>query len=113
MALKRVVVRGPSMLPVLSDGQKLLVHMGAYRRRAPRRGEVVLVQHPEHTFKIVKRVVAVPGETYAGRRLAEDEYVVRGDNRGASTDGRRFGPLPRDALLGRVLFSYRPLRRVR
>lgn len=113
MALKRIIVRGPSMLPVLSDGQRLLVRMGAYRRREPRRGDVVVVQHPEHTFKIVKRVVAVPGETYAGQKLTDDEYIVLGDNRAASTDGGHFGPLPRSALLGRVLFSYRPLRRVR
>lgn len=111
--LKRVQVAGPSMRPTLREGQRLVVWTRAYRRRDPRPGEVVVVEHPERPLRLVKRVVAVPGEEYAGRRLGDDEFLVRGDNRDATTDGLHFGPLPRDRFVGKVLFSYRPLGRVR
>jgi signal peptidase I len=47
-------------------------------------------------------------------RLGDDQYLVLGDHRAASTDGRDFGPVPGDALTARVRFSYWPrLGRVR
>ncbi len=111
--LKRVEVHGRSMHPTLREGQRLLVWTRAYRRRDPRRGDVVVVTHPQRPLKLVKRVVAGPGDDYEGRTLGPDEFLVRGDNRSATTDGVHFGPLPRDRFVGKVLFSYRPPRRVR
>jgi signal peptidase I len=87
---------------------------------------------------VVKRVVGLPGERVrlvAGRlevdgrqvpepylgatpagdldlRLGEDQYLVLGDHRAASTDGRDFGPVPAVALAGRVRFAYWPPRRL-
>jgi signal peptidase I len=46
-------------------------------------------------------------------RLGPAEYLVLGDHRVASTDGRDFGPVGADALLGRVRFAYWPPRRLR
>ncbi len=45
-------------------------------------------------------------------RLGEDQYLVLGDHRAASTDGRDFGPVPATALTGRVRFAYWPPRRL-
>jgi inner membrane protease subunit 1 len=43
------------------------------------------------------------------RSLAPDARVdVRGDNEAASTDSRHFGPVPRRAVRGRVLYRYGP-----
>ena len=42
------------------------------------------------------------GPDLAGTRVPEDHYLVLGDNRGNSSDGRFFGWVARDAILGRV-----------
>jgi signal peptidase I len=89
-------------------------------------------------LEVVKRVVGLPGERVrldGGRlevdgrvlhepyldggggdrldlRLGPAEYLVLGDNRAASSDGRDFGPVPGDAFVGRVRFAYWPPRRL-
>jgi signal peptidase I len=89
----------------------------------------------------VKRLVALPGETVSasggkvfvnGEQLEEpylrqghrftsdfgpvtlrtDEYWMMGDNRDMSCDSRRWGPVPRERLIGPVFFVYWPLGRI-
>jgi signal peptidase I len=57
--------------------------------------------------------LAGPGVGELDLRLGPAEYLVLGDHRAASTDGRDFGPVGADALLGRVVFAYWPPRRLR
>ncbi|HET7516760.1 MAG TPA: signal peptidase I [Actinomycetes bacterium] len=95
---------------------------------------------PSGGVEVVKRVIGLPGERVrlAGGGLEVDgaavpepylagpatagaldvelgpaEYLVLGDHRAASTDGRDFGPVGADALVGRVRFVYWPPRRLR
>ena len=100
----RVEVSGPSMEPTLSDGDWLI----ATRARSIRRGDVVVVRHPDGRVDLVKRVSAMPGETIDGLTLGPAEYLVVGDNPAASTDGRSFGPVGRTAIEGVVRFRYSP-----
>jgi signal peptidase I len=41
--------------------------------------------------------------------LKENEYFVLGDNRVASSDSRRWGPVPKQDIIGRVFFRVWPL----
>ena len=85
------------MYPALRDGDVVSVDLRAYEDAAPVPGDVVLASHPfKPGVRMLKRVVA----------LTEDgRFVVHGDDPLESSDSRGFGPLPRAAILGRVLLS--------
>jgi signal peptidase I len=137
--LEPMLVSGGSMRPTLDPGQRIAV---APLVRPPARGDLVVVARPRSTgdLEVVKRVVGLPGERVrlaAGRlevdgapvpepylagpptsaelemELGPAQYLVLGDHRAASTDGRDFGPVGADALLGLVRFAYWPPRRLR
>jgi len=121
-----VWVSGHSMEPALHDGD-LRVALRAWASHAPRRGEVWVVEGPQGPS--VKRVLGLPGETVSwqgpdlwidGQRLEEPwvlhpersgegrvtcgpGYLVLGDHRPQSQDGRGWGALPTGALRGRIL----------
>lgn len=96
----RVIVTGSSMAPAFLPGDCLLIAYGARRVRP---GTVVVVRRPDRL--LVKRVAALSGG---------GEFVtVLGDNRDASTDSARFGPVPRSDVVAVVLLRYRRARRGR
>jgi signal peptidase I len=59
--------------------------------------------------------VTEPGKYTENRTftLNADEYFVVGDNRPFSSDGRAWGPLPKNLIVGRALFSYWPVESIR
>ncbi len=92
---RRVVVTGPSMLPGLADGDRLVV----VPTRRLRPGDVVAVADPRRSDRLlVKRIY----------RLDGDRVELRGDNESASTDSRAFGPVPRSSIVGRAVYRYQP-----
>jgi len=96
LGLRRVAVFGSSMRPTLLPGDHLLV----LRRHRPRVGDLVVVRSPSGR-EVVKRLTAISA---AG-------VEVVGDNLDASTDSRTWGPLPKRALRGRVVYRYAPAQR--
>ena len=130
------IVYGQSMEPNLHPNQRLIVDKLSYRLHSPQRDDIVVVDLPDMEEMLVKRIVALPGETVEVRRgvvyvngVASGEpyphdltpydmpprtlgplaYFVMGDNRGNSNDSRTFGPVTRDEIVGRVWLRYWPL----
>jgi len=44
--------------------------------------------------------------------LPQGEYLLMGDNRPHSRDGRFFGPTPKESIVGRAIFRYWPVNRL-
>ncbi len=99
-----VEVAGSSMAPAVNPGDWLVATRGG----AIHRGSVVVLGDPRGGRDLVKRVTGVPGDVVDGRTLASAEFMVVGDNHEASTDGRTFGPVGREAIEGVVRLRYWP-----
>lgn len=121
-----VRVSGHSMEPALADGD-LRWALRTWVGHVPRRGEIWVVAGPHGSS--VKRVLGLPGDSVAwrgpdlsinGQRLEEtwvvhperggegrhecgSGYLVLGDNRPQSQDGRTWGAVPLKAMRGRIL----------
>ena len=122
------------MEPAIVEGAWVISSRLGFRRRAPVRFDVVRFEDPGvDGHWILKRIVGLPGEEVVlragelfvdGRAVVDtyahyvqspsdkfewwprnDEYVVLGDNRLFSTDSRKFGPVKRSAIRGRVKIS--------
>jgi len=92
------------MAPTLLAGEFVVVDRHAYRNASPSVGDIVLAPDPREPQRmLVKRVIEC--DPAAGAWL-------EGDNPGASTDSRHFGPLPADGIMGRVRWRYWPVRRI-
>lgn len=131
-------VNGRSMQPNFYTGERVLVFRAAYDFSRPQPGQVIVFDPPIHSpDDFIKRVVAVGpatvsiqgGQVYVNDVLQPDDYVsppyrgwdshstiivpagdvyVMGDHRNASTDSRDFGPVPEDAIAGRVVALWWP-----
>jgi len=130
-------VYGSSMEPNLHTDQRLVVEKVSYRFHDPQRGDVVVIRMPERGPELlIKRIIALPGETieirngqvlingnaidepyltqptrgsYGPTTISEGYVFVMGDNRGASNDSRVFGPVELEQVVGRAWVSYWPL----
>ncbi|MGI6542570.1 MAG: signal peptidase I [Limnochordia bacterium] len=135
-------VEGPSMLPTLHTGERLLIDKVTYRLRTPRRGEVIVFRYPADPEQyFIKRVIGLPGDTvvirggkvYVNDQCLEEDYVtspilgefgpymvpeqsyfVLGDNRNNSEDSRseRVGYVSDELIIGRAIWRYWPITRV-
>lgn len=124
-----------SMAPTLQPGDVVLVT--PYRLGEPATGDVVVFRNPGSDELLIKRVVATSGEMVEGQEghlivgghariepyvapgaateavpsqlIPAGSYFVMGDNRTDSLDSRRFGPIPRELIIGRarlVIWSF-------
>lgn len=132
------VVYGQSMQPNLQPSERLVIEKVSYYFDIPQRGDIVVLDIPQMSELLIKRVVGLPGEsveirrgavlidgqiipqpfallpggtTYGPITLGPDSYFVMGDNRNNSNDSRAFGPVSRSAIVGRAWMRYWPLSR--
>ena len=130
--VEAVRVRSDSMSPSYQAADVVVVDKITYRFRDPRIDEVVVTEDPRTGQTIVKRVVAVGGDSIGiddGRLVRngqvvfdatvdndnmdgyfhgpvvvpEGEVFLLGDNRDTSLDSRSFGTVPVDDVQGRVV----------
>jgi signal peptidase I len=125
-----VRAHGISMMPTYEEGQFIFVNRLAYRFSPLKRGDVVAITLNGGGAVLVKRIIALPGETVRidagqvfvdGSPLAEpylhyhiawnmqegtvgaDEVFVIGDNRSMRLENHDFGFARRDRILGRAV----------
>lgn len=157
-------IPSPSMVPQLRVNDRVVVSRVAYHLHSPHRGDIVVFNAPpsldtaksvpsspfarffrsigvaigvtEDQTVLIKRVVALPGETvsarggrvYVGNEVLVEPYLpartttsdfgpvkvpkgdvwVMGDNRGNSEDSRFFGPIPIHTIIGRAIWKVWP-----
>jgi signal peptidase I len=137
-----VKVEGTSMMPTLTDQERIFINKFTYHfgLGSIERGDMVVFWFPLDPSKsYIKRVIAIPGDRVyidAGqvfvndRALVEDyvpedyhdrvsweehrvphgEYFVLGDHRSSSSDSRTWGFVKREAIYGKAVFVYWPLK---
>jgi nickel-type superoxide dismutase maturation protease len=84
------LVEGDSMLPVLKDGDAVLINP----KEKIAEGDIVLANHPyKKSVKILKRI----------KNFTENgDLFLVGDNESESSDSRAFGAVPLKYLIGKV-----------
>src|SRR6185436_293370 len=116
-----VKVEGTSMMPSLTDQERIFINKFTYRFASIERGDMVVFWFPlDKTKSYIKRVIGLPGDKVEiengmvfvnGERLSEqyvpdeyrdhntypivvvkpNEYYVLGDHRSSSNDSRSWG----------------------
>ena len=139
-----VKVEGTSMMPTLTDQERIFINKFTYHfgLGSIERGDMVVFWYPGDPSKsYIKRVIGIPGDTvyidagqvfvndralvesyipedYRDRvsweehRVPRGEYFVLGDHRSSSSDSRTWGFVKRDAIYGKAVFVYWPLKNI-
>jgi signal peptidase I len=107
------IVSGKSMEPTFHNGDYLIVDELSYNFNEPQKNDVIIFRYPLEPSKYyIKRIEGLPGEKIKtnGKEitLGENEYYVLGDNRGASSDSRSWGPLKENFIVGRAFVRLWP-----
>jgi len=135
-------VEGTSMMPLLSDQERIFVNKFVYRLEPISRGDVVVFRYPYDPSKsYIKRVVGLAGDriridsgqlfvndqqvdedyvpadyadarSYAEIVVPSHSYFVLGDHRSRSSDSREFGPVDESFIYGKAVFGYWPVDRL-
>lgn len=129
-----VRVDGNSMRKTLADGDILLL----YKMAKFERNDIIVLDEKEDEEIIIKRIIALPGETikiqngkiyindkeyndefaygdtsdYEQVTLGENEYFILGDNRLISKDSRYFGTITEDEIIGKIVFRFWPFSKI-
>lgn len=130
--IRSLTVSSSSMSPTLCAGDRVLVNLWDPDLGDLQRDDLVALRPEASEVPVVKRLVGLPGdrvairdgklfvnsepikEPYVDRESVDslfygpvvvpaDRFLVLGDARETSIDSRSYGPVPSEALLGRVV----------
>jgi signal peptidase I len=95
-----ITIASASMEPTLRVGTLMILDKWSLSGRRPRRGEIVSFRSPVDEEDLVKRVIAVPGDTvelrakkvYVNDKAVEEPYAVH-DRPNEKLEGDDLGPL--------------------
>jgi len=134
-----VKVEGTSMMPGLTDQERIFINKLVYKFEDIQRGDVVVFWYPLDASKsYIKRVVGLPGEvvrissgrvyindqvlnepylisdyldqqSYPAVLVEPDHYYVLGDHRNSSNDSRTWGTVARRYIYGKAVLVYWPV----
>tara|TARA_A100001015_G_C14937376_1_gene691045 strand:- start:842 stop:1429 length:588 start_codon:yes stop_codon:yes gene_type:complete len=136
------IVPTGSMIPTFKINDRLFVNKFIYRFTTPERGDIVVFKSPKKDKNdYVKRCIGLPGDTIEIKKgivyinqlplslpgvniqrdydykseitVPDNQYYVLGDNRANSLDSRYWGFVPKENLVGKALFTFWPLNRMR
>lgn len=123
-------IQGISMLPTYRDRQVNFINSLAYLRHEPQRGDIVSVRFAGKSVMLMKRIIALPGETlefrggraYVNGLLLDEpylklpcdwehgpilcgpaQYYVVGDNRSMPFELHQQGRAERGRIVGKLL----------
>lgn len=80
------------MLPTLKSGQDVLCFNWAYFFTKPKKGDIVVIRHEGKDM--IKRI----------HYCRDHDINVLGDNEKESTDSRKFGPIQKSQIIGKVIW---------
>lgn len=137
-----VRVEGTSMMPGLTDQERIFINKFVYRFESISRGDIVVFHYPADPSKsYIKRVIGVAGDRVQidngrvyvnGQRILEPyipeqfkdyrsypeelvplgSYYLLGDHRNRSSDSREFGPVEEKYIYGKAVFIYWPMEKM-
>jgi len=137
-----VKVEGTSMMPSLTDQERIFINKFTYRFGTIERGDMVVFWFPlDKTKSYIKRIIGLPGDkvlvengavivngkpldetyvpdeyrdhnSYPEVEVEPGHYYVLGDHRSSSNDSRQGWTVARTNIYGKAVFAYWPLDRL-
>jgi len=83
------------MIPLFYPGENVLVNKLTYFFQNPKIGDVIIIQN-RIGKRLIKRIEKISGEKI---------YVI-GENKAKSVDSRRFGPILKKEIIGKVISKF-------